>query len=106
MSLSGNQRRHLRALAHPLKPVVQVGHSGITPGLVREMSETLERHELIKIKFAREAPASASEAAQDAAQAVGAEVAQVIGQTLILYRRRQKDPKIELPRPRRPAPEA
>ena len=50
-TLKGFQRKHLRGLAHGLRPVVQVGKNGITPDLIRAVDEALEAHELIKVKF-------------------------------------------------------
>jgi RNA-binding protein len=51
MSLEGYQRRHLRGLAHDLKPVVQVGKAGLTPGVVAAIDAALEAHELIKVRL-------------------------------------------------------
>jgi RNA-binding protein len=103
-ALSGNQRRFLRALAHPLKPVVQIGHAGLTPAVLREIEGALEQHELIKVRVGREAPTPAEELVPELEKATGGAVAQVIGHVLALYRARRKDPKIVLPRPRkRPA---
>ena len=50
-ALKGYQKKHLRGLAHGLKPVVQIGREGITEGVIRAVDEGLFRHELIKIKF-------------------------------------------------------
>ena len=51
MSLNERQKRHLRGLAHHLKPVVIVGQSGLTAGVLAEASAALEHHELIKVKI-------------------------------------------------------
>ncbi|MDH5786318.1 MAG: YhbY family RNA-binding protein, partial [Chromatiales bacterium] len=50
MSLSEPQKRHLRKLAHNLKPLVIIGGNGLTEGVVREIDATLAHHELIKVK--------------------------------------------------------
>src|SRR5690349_9131036 len=50
--LTGKQKSHLRSLAHALKPVVQIGHQGLTAGVVAALDVALERHELIKAKVA------------------------------------------------------
>jgi len=97
MSLHGKQVRHLRALAHHLKPVVQVGQAGLSDALVRKVDTELETHELIKIKVGQEAPVGAKEAAPLLAERTGGEVAQVIGRTIVLYRARAEDPDIVLP---------
>lgn len=49
--LTGLQKRYLRGLAHSLKPVVFVGQKGFTPTLAAALSDALDRHELVKVKF-------------------------------------------------------
>ena len=49
--LSGAEIKALKSRAHHLKPVVMVGQKGITDTLIKAMVETLEAHELIKVKF-------------------------------------------------------
>lgn len=97
LALTGAQRRALRGMGHHLKPIVQVGKQGITEGLVGAVAQALEQHELIKVSTGSEAPIDRKEAPQLLAQATGAHVAQVIGRTALLYRRRFKDPIIALP---------
>ena len=97
LALSGKQRRHLRALGHALVPVVQVGKDGVTSGLVSQTNEQLEVHELIKVRVAESAPADRHATAEDLAFSTKATLAQVLGRTFLLYRRRKKDPKIVLP---------
>ena len=97
-TLTGKQRRYLRALAHHLEPVVRVGTSGVTPGVLEEIGRALDKHELIKVRVTTEAPISADEASEPIATGTRSHVAQVIGRTLVVYRRRKKEPKIQLPR--------
>ena len=52
MSLSPEQRREYRAIAHNLKPVIIVGDKGLSEGLQEELERALNDHELIKIKVA------------------------------------------------------
>lgn len=98
MALDGKQRRALRALAHPLKAVLQVGHQGVTEGVIAAVGVELELRELIKVKIAKEAPVGVDEAAEALAAATKSDVAQVIGKTVVLYRRRVKKPAIKLPK--------
>lgn len=97
MALSGKQRRHLRALAHPLDPVVRIGHGGLSAGVLREIDRALEAHELVKVKVSGDCEQEAPELAPEIARETRSELAQIIGRTLVLYRRRAKDPKIALP---------
>jgi RNA-binding protein len=79
--LTGKQRRHLRSLGHELKPIVQIGRDGIDDGLVAAVDQALARHD----------------AAEAIARRTGSEVAQVLGNTLLLYRADPDDPVIVLP---------
>ena len=95
--LTGKQRRHLRALAHPLKPLVQVGKGGIDDGLVAAVDQALSDHELIKVKVGENAGMDRHEVAEQLAGKTKSEVAQVLGNTVLLYRADPDDPTIELP---------
>lgn len=95
--LTGKQRRHLRALGHHLKPVLQIGHEGVTDALAKEADAQLEAHELIKIKVSEHAPESRRDSSRSLADRCGAQVAQVLGRTALLYRPRKDAPEIELP---------
>jgi RNA-binding protein len=97
-SLTGKQRRHLRALAHDLKAVVQVGHSGLTPGVLAALENALETHELVKVKILTECPEDPRDMVEPLEKATRSSVAQVIGRTLIVYRRRKDKPIIQLPK--------
>ncbi len=96
--LFGKQRRYLRSLGHHLDPVVHVGQRGLTEAVVEKTIAELEHHELIKLKISRDCPAPIKEAAAELADATGSHLAQVLGRTVLLYRRRGRDPEIKLPR--------
>lgn len=97
MPMTGKQRRHLRALAHGLDPVVALGRRGVTEGVVRNVEEALSAHELIKIRVGRECPLSRSACAELLAARTGAEVAGEIGHVILLYRADPERPRITLP---------
>ena len=94
--ITTKQRAQLRALANPLEVILQVGKSGIIDTLVKQVDDALTARELIKIKVLENAPVNAREAAQELAEKTGADVVQVIGMKISLYRRNNKDPKIIL----------
>jgi len=94
--LAGYQRRFLRGLANPRKPLVQVGESGLTPGVVAAVDAALDDHELVKVRL--RAPQDKKATARDLAAASGAEVCGVLGHTVLLYRRHPENPRITLPR--------
>ena len=93
--MEGYQRKYLRGLAHDLKPIVQVGHSGVTAAVERAVDAALTDHELIKVRM-HEPEDKRALAAQLAAATAG-EVCGLVGHTVILYRRHPKEPAIVLP---------
>jgi RNA-binding protein len=95
--LSGKQKRFLRGLGHGLKPVVTVGKGEVTEALVKETAEAIACHELVKVKILESCAMDRFEVAEELATACTAEVAQVLGRTLLLYRQAD-EPKIELPK--------
>ncbi len=93
--LAGFQRRALRALANPLRPLIRVGDAGLSPGLLRALDAALLQHELVKVRM-REPEDKKAEAAALAQQS-GSALCGLVGHTAILYRPNPEDPKIELP---------
>lgn len=96
--LTGKQRRYLRSLGHELRPIVQIGRDGLDEGLVAAVDQALADHELVKIKLGEAADLDRHDAAADLAARTRSEVAQVLGFTVLLYRRHPDEPEIELPR--------
>ncbi len=92
MPLSSRERAELRAEAHHLSPGVHVGHQGITPTVVQSLDDALRTRELVKVQLGGNAELSARDAARELAEAVGADVVQVIGKTATLYR---ENPELE-----------
>ncbi len=97
-ALTGKQKRFLRRLGHALHPVIMIGKHGTNETLSRETNKAIESHELIKIKVLETCDDSIDEVAQYLAQNNNAQIAQIIGRTALLYRRRAEDPAIELPK--------
>lgn len=96
-SLNGRQARHLRALAHHLDPVVQVGKDGVTDAVVRAAWQALHDHELIKVKLPQLEKHERQEMAQHLKRALSAQIVDEVGRVLVLYRRHPDKPKIKLP---------
>jgi RNA-binding protein len=91
-------RKALRAAGHHLSPVVQVGKEGVTPAVLRQLDEALLAHELVKVKVGSESPEDRFGTAARVA-AGGAQLAQLLGRTLLVYRKHPVRPKFE-PGPR------
>ncbi len=99
--ISTRARAHLRSLAHHLEPVVQLGADGIDDGVCEAIGIALERHELIKVRVGQNFPGERRSSARELAARVGADLTQVIGRVIVLYRPRKKPdperPNIVLP---------
>jgi RNA-binding protein len=95
MALTGKQRRKLRALGHHLAAVVQVGQNGVTAAVIAACDQALEDHELIKVKVG-DAPVDRHDAAAALAEATHSEVAQVLGNTVLLFRKRLEKSRIDV----------
>ncbi|ACL63642.1 protein of unknown function UPF0044 [Anaeromyxobacter dehalogenans 2CP-1] len=87
-------RRALRAAGHHLSPVVQVGKEGLTEAVLRQLDEALLAHELVKMKVGTESPEDRLEIA-DRLLAEDVQVAQVLGRTVLAYRRHPERPRYE-----------
>jgi RNA-binding protein len=94
--LTGKQRHHLRGLGHALNAIVQVGKGGLDEGLIKAVDQALADHELIKIKVGDTAELDRHSAAEEIAVQTRSEVAQVIGNVVLLYRAKE-EPTIVLP---------
>ena len=95
--LKGKQKRHLRSLAHSLKPTVNVGKQGWTQELGEQIKQQLEQHELIKVRILEGAPEDKSHYAQLIPKETRSELVQLIGKTLVLYTPHPEEPVIHLP---------
>ncbi|WP_019399871.1 ribosome assembly RNA-binding protein YhbY [Pseudoxanthomonas sp. GW2] len=98
VALTPAQTRFLRGQAHSLKALMQVGGKGITPALVVELDQVLERHELVKVKVGAEDREARDAMIAELAGQTGAALVQRIGHTVTLYRPSKEAPAIVLPR--------
>ncbi len=94
-TLTSRERRALRARGHHLDPMVRVGQAGIHQAVVHKVAAELRVHELIKVKVGQWAPISAKEAAPILAEQTGAEIVQVIGGVVLLYKERPPEDEDE-----------
>lgn len=97
MALTATQRRYLKSLAHPLKPVVMVGSKGLTEAVIRELQVAFDSHELLKLRLAGVEREEKAALAAQLTEATGAELVQRIGHVLTLYRQHPEQPQIALP---------
>ena len=85
-----------RGLAMEEDTIIQVGKGGITENLVASVNAALKARELVKGKVLENSMLTAREACDALCQACNAEGVQVIGTKFVLYKRNEKEPKIQL----------
>ncbi len=103
MELTERQRKHLRGLAHPLKPVILVGGGGVTEGVVAETARALHDHELIKVKVRGAQRPDRDAMLERLVAATGSALVTRIGHVAVLYLPRAANPKIVIPDAHAPA---
>mgnify|MGYP002334784994 CR=1 FL=1 len=86
MTLSKKQVKQLRAMANQLNPLLYIGKNDLTDAAVKQASETMDSHELLKVAVQDGSGLTAKEAADKLAGQIGAQVVQVIGSKFVLYR--------------------
>ncbi|NUQ19820.1 MAG: ribosome assembly RNA-binding protein YhbY [Gemmatimonadaceae bacterium] len=84
--ITGKERAALRGEAHHLDPLVHVGKEGITDALLGSLDDALRTRELVKVQLTKGADVDPKDAARQLADAMDADVVQVIGRTTTLYR--------------------
>lgn len=89
--MTSKERAALRAQAHSLTPVTQIGKNGVSDETIRHVDAALTTKELIKVKVLLEStPIRPKDAAQQLVDATGAECVGVVGGVIILYRYSQE----------------
>jgi RNA-binding protein len=97
MAVNDKQKRYLRGLAHPLKPVVMLGNKGLTDTVQAEIDNALSRHELIKVKVSGAEKAERLVILNTIADNNNADLVMTAGHIAAFYRP-AKEPTIKLPR--------
>ena len=83
------EKKKLKALAHPLNPVVMIGQAGLTTAVIKEINIALDVHELIKIKIRAERD-DRNIIRTQIGDETNAELIQSIGQVAVFYRKNPK----------------
>jgi len=90
--LKGSERKHLRGLAHNLKPIVMIGKSGLTESVLASIDQALDDHELIKVKF-NAFKDQKKILSQEVTEKLKAEMVGLIGNVAIFYREHPDEDK-------------
>ncbi|WAA11527.1 ribosome assembly RNA-binding protein YhbY [Fervidibacillus halotolerans] len=95
--LTGKQKRFLRSKAHHLDPIFQVGKSGVNQNMIKQIEDALEARELLKVSVLQNCEENKETIAEQLAENTGAEIVQIIGNTIVLYKESKEKKRIELP---------
>ncbi|MBL8468278.1 YhbY family RNA-binding protein [Methyloversatilis discipulorum] len=94
LTLTPDERRALRAQAHPLKPVVMIAQNGLTAAVLKEIELALKSHELIKVRVFDADREQRDAWLAETCETLGAAPVQRIGNILVLYR---PNPELHVP---------
>ncbi|HJV17337.1 MAG TPA: ribosome assembly RNA-binding protein YhbY [Bacillales bacterium] len=96
--LTGKQKRFLRSKAHHLNPIFQVGKGGVNDNMIKQISEALEVRELLKVSILQNCDEDKTDVAKALASGTRAELVQLIGHTIVLYKESVENKQINLPK--------
>jgi putative YhbY family RNA-binding protein len=91
VSLTSRQRARLKALAHPLEPIMQIGKTGAQPAVVAEVNTALTAHGLIKVKINDSDRDAREEIGNAVAEATDSAIVQRVGKVVVFWRPRPED---------------
>lgn len=89
--LTNKEKRYLKSKAQKIKAIFQVGKDGVTPNMLMTVADSLEAHELIKLSVLKTCPDPIQQVALDLSSGTRSEIVQIIGRTVVLYRRSKKN---------------
>ena len=90
-TLTARERSHLKARAHALEPVVQIGQGGLTDSVVAEVDRALAAHELIKVRVGGDDRRARATLFDELCERTGASPVQQVGKVLVLWRQRPSE---------------
>ena len=89
MELTGKQKRYLRAQAHHLTPIVQIGKGGLTNEIKTSIRKALDARELIKVAILQNSDADINDVAAEIEE-MSFDVVQTIGRILVVFKVAEK----------------
>ena len=97
-------RRRLRGAGHALSALVRIGKEGVTPAVTKQLTQILFDHELVKVKLEAECPEDRFTVAELLGEEPGVNVVQILGKTILVYKRHPREPRFEGEKARAGAP--
>lgn len=95
--LTGKQKRLLRSKAHHLNPIFQVGKGGVNENMIKQIGEALEVRELVKVSILQNCEEDKDQVAAALSKGTRAELVQIIGNIIVLYKESKENKQIVLP---------
>lgn len=95
--LTGKQKSFLRSQAHHLNPIFQVGKGGVNDNLIKQIRDALEARELLKVSVLQNCEEDRNDVASMLSNGAGAELVQIIGNTIVLYKESREKKQLQLP---------
>ncbi|WP_062104616.1 ribosome assembly RNA-binding protein YhbY [Bacillus niameyensis] len=95
--LTGKQKRYLRSKAHHLSPIFQVGKGGVNDNMIKQVNEALEARELMKVSILQNCDEDRESVADSLVKGTKAELVQIIGNIIIIYKESRENKQIVLP---------
>ena len=92
--MTSKKRAYLRGLANSIDPIFQIGKSGLSENLLKQLDDALEARELIKINVLENSGEDVKSLGNTIANSINAECVQTVGNKITLYRARKKNPII------------
>jgi RNA-binding protein len=86
--LNAADRKVLKAKAHKLEPVVQIGSKGLTDEVLVEIERALNAHELIKVRAWGLERDQRELALESICTRTGAEAVQQVGKVFVIFRKK------------------
>ncbi|MED3914485.1 ribosome assembly RNA-binding protein YhbY [Priestia megaterium] len=96
--LTGKQKRFLRSKAHHLNPIFQVGKGGVNENMIGQIADALEARELLKVSILQNCDEDRDMVAARLTKGTKAELVQVIGNTIVLYKESRENKQLMLPK--------
>ena len=99
--LTSRQKQFLKAIAHPLSPLVLIGKEGLSAGIINTANAELKNHELIKVKIGNNSGLEKHSTSQSVSEQTESILVQLIGKVFVLYKSNPeipKDKRIKLPK--------
>ncbi|WP_178198416.1 ribosome assembly RNA-binding protein YhbY [Ligilactobacillus sp. Marseille-Q7487] len=90
MNLKGKQKRYLRAQAHDMRPLFQIGKDGLDENWLNQVIDAIDKHELLKVNILQNSLVEEDEAIEYIQTHSQIQVVQKIGRVLVLYKRSSK----------------